>query len=225
MPISLPSPSPLARRWLIGAAIVLAVVVTGFLAFSVGDLGGPDASGDPSDSDRSSAHGTAGDGAGDGDGGSDEPGDGGASPGSDPNGGVEVLPPSPSQSGLPGLEPPDLSALVSRPLPATAAARDRLVKGYPRKAIPPAPQSAVATSSVSPNGQRLQVALTADTKRSPGQVIRFYRDHLAKLGFAEQPSSVVGGSEGAAFTRGKNSVTIVASDSSYAVTAILIAED
>lgn len=234
MPTSSPSRPLLARRLLIGAAIALAVVVTGYLALSVG---ASDDSDDPradasnsagsdndndSDNDSGDATGGAGDGSSDG---TASPGeDAGEDPGDEPNGGVEVLPPSPSQSGLPGLEPPDLSPLVRMPLPAADSARGRLVKGYPRRAVPLAPESTITTSSVSPNERRLQVALTAETTRHPGQILRFYRTHLAKLGFIEQPSTAVGGSEGAAFTRGENSVTIVATNSSYAVSAVLVAE-
>lgn len=224
MPTSLPSRSLLVRRLLIGAAIVLAVVVTGFLALAVTDSDGSDDSAAPR-TDATSENGESGDGgsADASDSGTDDP-IGTARPGDDPNGGVEVLPPSPSQSGLPGLEPPDLSPLVSRPLPAAASARDRLVKGYPRTAIPLAPTSTVTTSSVSPSdGRRLRVALTADTDRSPGQILLFYRLHFAKLGFVENAVSTMGDATGAAFTRGQNSATIVVSEASYALSAVLIA--
>jgi hypothetical protein len=114
--------------------------------------------------------------------------------------------------GLPGLgtspgrvrnEP-----LVTRPLPASASSRGRLVRGYPGTALPVAHRSRITSSSVSADDPRLQVALVATTAATTTGVLRFYRLHLSGLGFTERPTTAVGGSEAAAFRRGSDAVTV-----------------
>lgn len=127
-----------------------------------------------------------------------------------PSSPVEVLPPSPSPSGLPGLSPapkPD-KPLISKPLPKQGSADGELVSGYPASVLPPARGSTIETSSVSPTGSRLQVALNARTGQGAGGVLLFYRQTLTALGFTEDNVSATAGTQAAGFRRGKSSVTV-----------------
>jgi len=129
-------------------------------------------------------------------------------------GGGQELPESTEDGGLPGLSEDQPSSgadgdpLVSRPLPRSASASGRLVAGYPTAAMPTARHSRIDTSSVSSSDSRVQVALVATTDRTAATVLRFYRLHLAGLGFTERPTTAVGGSEAAAFRRGSDVATV-----------------
>lgn len=126
---------------------------------------------------------------------------------------------------------PDLTRRPQRPrsllagrLPAEAQTRGSLVAGYPRRIVPAAPRSTVATSSVSPAGRRLQVALVAGTARSADAVLRFYRATFTPLGLVEIPIQTVAGSDAAAFRRGASSVVVTVTPgatTSYTVFAVL----
>ena len=142
---------------------------------------------------------------------------------------LEVLPPSPSQSGLPGLSPaPEPGKpLVTRPLPAGATGEGTLVRGYPSDVLPPVPDSSIETNSLSAHAKRLQVALTATTGRGAGAVLLFYRQQLTPLGFTEERVPAVAGAQAAAFRRGQNAVTVtverVGDTSSYTLFSTLYA--
>jgi len=82
-----------------------------------------------------------------------------------------------------------------------------LVAGYPGL-LRPAPRSRVVTSSLSPSGGRIQVALVARGRTSPDAVLRFYRTRLAGQGFATRPAPAVGGAGVAAFQRHDGSVVV-----------------
>lgn len=98
--------------------------------------------------------------------------------------------------------------LVTVPLPRAADARGRLATGFPAF-LRPTPASRIESSSVSPAGDRLQVALVGSTSLAPGDVLMSYRTRLAGRGLSElgAPASVAG-SEAAAFRRGRSVVTI-----------------
>jgi hypothetical protein len=66
----------------------------------------------------------------------------------------------------------------------------------------------VLTSSVSPAGKRVQVALVARRGQRSGAVLRFYRTTLVRAGFDEDPIAAVGGATAAAFTRGDSRVVV-----------------
>lgn len=126
-------------------------------------------------------------------------------------GGVELPADNASESGLPGLSAGtsvDRSPLVSLPLPVTASAKGRLVRGYPATALPATRHSRIDSTSVSSGDSQVQVALVATTDRSAAAVLRFYRLHLTGLGFRERPATAAGGSEAAAFRRGSDVVTV-----------------
>lgn len=131
-------------------------------------------------------------------------------PTTSPESPLEVLSPSPSPSGLPGLSPapkPD-KPLISQPLPTQGSADGTLVDGYPASVLPPARGSTIETSSVSPTGRRLQVALNARTGQGAGGVLLFYRQTLTALGFTEDNVSATAGNQAAGFRRGQSSVTV-----------------
>jgi hypothetical protein len=85
----------------------------------------------------------------------------------------------------------------------------------------------VNISSVSPEGRRLQVSLTASTTRTPAAVLRLYRRQLTGLRLAETEVSVTSTAQAAAFRRGRDSVTVTAQKtsggSSYSLFANLYA--
>lgn len=111
---------------------------------------------------------------------------------------------------LPGLDsapPRTTGALVSR-LPRDAARRGGLVAGYPARALPAVPASAIRSSSVSTAGRRVQVALVATTTKSGDTAALFYRQSLGRLGFRESDVAAVDGSTGLAFHRGSDHVVV-----------------
>ncbi|MBO0843248.1 MAG: hypothetical protein J2O46_08685 [Nocardioides sp.] len=136
-----------------------------------------------------------------------------------PAAGLEVLPaPSsaPSAStGLPGLSKkprPTTKPLITGAFPGQAAvAKGRLVPGYPSVLAPPTGQR-ITTSSVSPGGKALQVALTA-TCRKPCDPLKPYRLRLAERGFEETAQQGVENRAAAAFTRGSDSVVVTVTKS------------
>ena len=109
--------------------------------------------------------------------------------------------------------------------PDAASARGRLVTSFPL-ALRPTRATRVETSSISPSGNRLQVALVASTSLAPADVLLAYRTRLAGRGLVEQaaPPAIVG-SQAAAFRRGRSTVTVTAtpqgSGTSYSVQASL----
>ncbi|WP_426241926.1 hypothetical protein [Nocardioides sp. LHG3406-4] len=159
--------------------------------------------------------------------GEDASGAGGSPPASDAP--LEVLPSDPAPSGLPGLSPAPRpgTPLLRRPLPAGASADDALVEGYPDDVLPATPDSTIESSSLSPHGRRLQVALSASTTSGPGAVLLFYRQQLASLGFTEESVPAAAGTRAAGFRRGQNAATVTverAGDtSSYTLFATLYA--
>lgn len=113
---------------------------------------------------------------------------------------------SSSGPALPGLDV-DPGALVQTPLPAAGAARGQLVKGFPRS-MRPLRRSRVLTSSVSPSGSRLQVALEASTAAGVDRVLLAYRTRFARLGMVEEDVQSVQGSHSSGFSRGDSSVVV-----------------
>jgi len=137
-----------------------------------------------------------------------------------------LMAPEPSPTPLSELVTEQSTApLVRTPLPLAANALGRLVGRFP-EALRPPPRSAVESSSISPSGERLQVALVGSTSLSPEAVMRSYRVRLAKRGLAETAApATVGGSQSVAFRRGASRITVTVTDegprTSYAVSAVL----
>jgi hypothetical protein len=122
--------------------------------------------------------------------------------------------PAPAQATLPGLSGMAERAkrpLIRAPLPQAASARGRLVATFPPFLAPTA-GSDVQTSSVSPLGTRLQVALVSTTPQAVSAVVRAYRARLVARGMAERPlPSLTAATTTAAFDRGQSSVTLTVS--------------
>lgn len=113
-------------------------------------------------------------------------------------------------------------------MPAEAAfATGRLVRDYPAALLPAAPRSRVLSSSVSPSGGLVQVALVARGPRRAGALLLFYRQVLEQAGFVERPTTAVGGASAAAFGRDGSRVVVTVDPPvhgkgrSYSVFAIL----
>ncbi|PKH37430.1 hypothetical protein CXG46_18435 [Nocardioides alpinus] len=106
------------------------------------------------------------------------------------------------------LEDVRTDPLVTAPLPRAADARGRLATGFPA-VLRPTRASRVDSSSVSPAGPRLQVALVGSTSLAPADVLMAYRTRLAGRGLTELAAPATSaGSEAAAFRRGRSVVTI-----------------
>jgi len=88
-----------------------------------------------------------------------------------------------------------------------ATATDELVTDYP-EVLGPAPHSRVVSSSVSPSGSHVQVALVARHPGARDAVLRYYRTYLARQGFAERRIDAVGGASAAAFERKDGTVVV-----------------
>ncbi|WP_181311575.1 hypothetical protein [Nocardioides campestrisoli] len=111
-------------------------------------------------------------------------------------------------SPLPGLrEPGRKPVLVRRPLPTAAVVTDRLAPGFP-SSLGPVRGSRVTSSSLSPAGTRLQVALDASTTLPATQVLLAYRTRLSARGMTERPVAAVSGSEATGFGRDRSSVVV-----------------
>ena len=123
------------------------------------------------------------------------------------------------------LEDVRTAPLVTAPLPRAESARGRLVTSFP-PALRPTRATRVETSSISPSGDRLQVALVASTRLAPEDVLLAYRTRLAGRGLVEQTAPpATAGSQAAAFRRGRSTVTVSVapqgSGASYSVLASL----
>lgn len=143
--------------------------------------------------------------------------------------GVTVVPeeagPAPAYR-LPGLG--RTPAPTYAPPARAAAARGRLVPGYPARVLPRAPRSAVVSSSVAPTAGRVQVALVARRSLGPSSVLLFYRTALARSGFREVSTEAVGGADAAAFRRGADRVVVTVDPRparTYSVYATLVADE
>jgi hypothetical protein len=79
--------------------------------------------------------------------------------------------------------------LVKAPLPASASANGRLVKGFPTAIMGPAPESDILSSSIATQGDTMQVTLVARTDASEKEVTEHYRALWSKLGLTEAASS------------------------------------
>lgn len=147
----------------------------------------------------------------------------------DPQRPLEVVPPA-KQSTSAALPKSRVDApLVKAPLPGEGSANGKLVAGFPTDVIDTAPSSALKSSSVSPQGNILQVSLVAHSKVEPLAVMQFYQKQFAQLGLgaAQAPASV--GSSAMWFTRGTDKITVTTTPrddggTEYSVFGILHAE-
>ncbi|MDR7252435.1 hypothetical protein J2X46_001411 [Nocardioides sp. BE266] len=146
--------------------------------------------------------------------------------GTDPSVALEVpVAPEPTVDSLGEMLGDADRPLVTAPLPRAATARGRLVGGFP-SFLRPASGTLVETSSVSPQDDRLQVALVGSTALAPAKVLLAFRTRLGRRGMLEQATpQTAAGSQAAALRRGRSVVTITAtrqgSRTSYSVMASL----
>ncbi len=127
----------------------------------------------------------------------------GASHGSGPgevNGGQSAGP-------LPGLPSASPRARVRVPAHA-AAARGRLVDGYPRRLVPVPHGTRITSSSVSPSGRRLQATVVATYGGSRHSLVRFYRRALSRAGMPGAESPALRGATSYSFSDGRSAVTL-----------------
>jgi hypothetical protein len=143
-----------------------------------------------------------------------------ASTGSTPSGGTsagkptsgtgsasEVLPPTGSAPGALVVPTPDVPRLTL-PLPATASARGALVAGFPVTIVPVPAGATVVSSSVSAEGNRLQVGLEASTAASPADVVAGYVQAFTAAGFITTDSPAGAGATATAFVRDNDGLVL-----------------
>lgn len=124
---------------------------------------------------------------------------------------VTKLPEGSATNGLPGLskKPPAKDTwLISQPLPETASTRGKVVKGFPLAIVPVPSGSAVESSGVSSKAKALQVSILATNKRSPEEILTYYRTALTAHGFGESTVPAVGGSTAASFEHGLDNLVV-----------------
>jgi hypothetical protein len=162
----------------------------------------------------------------------DPAGPGGSGPESPgPGPGTEIPPVAPvDAAGGPGLpESEVLPPVLTGPAPETATAVGEVVDGFPA-AIPIPVGSAVLTSDVAVENQRVRVSVTATTASSGAEVLGEYDSAFAAEGFLPAEAPAVGGSAARTYSRGSESVTVTVTPmetggSAYSVLALLAAQE
>lgn len=180
--------TPAMRRvlWIVGGLVAVVLVVAVWLAVTGGGGGGTPA---PSATPTR-----------------------GPLPGATPTTGSEVQDPVSGQP-EPGRIPPLPAAtpLVSPPLPESASAKGKLVKGFPENIMGTAPDSDIVSSAIATEGNAMQVTLVARTDASPDSIVAHYRDTWAQLGLVDQGTT---GGDGASFAGPHTSLTLAFSPGS-----------
>jgi hypothetical protein len=231
---------PSTRTIALTATSVLAIVAAGVIGATAGSRGGEsDAAGTPTSAITSAPSGSTSSTAPTAPASSGSPGASGSSgpSGSSTEGGVasdapgagsEILPsPAEPTSTATGYHLPAISTTEPAPMfdgmPTPATAKGRLVAGFPAALAPPS-GTRVESSSVSVASDMLQAALVA-TGGDADAVLAHYRQVLSARGFAEQRTQGVENAPAAAFTRGRNNVTITIQDGKTYVLANLRPKD
>ena len=135
---------------------------------------------------------------------------------SSPSAALEMPPSSDTTDGaepsrLPNLQPPEpVEPLASRPWPALAAGRGEVVPGLP-DGLAPVADSRVVSTSVSPAGDRLQVAVEATTRSSVSAVLRSYRKRWEGHGLTPVHSPAAAGTRVLAYAQGSTTAVVTAS--------------
>ncbi|WP_372593089.1 hypothetical protein [Actinotalea sp.] len=118
----------------------------------------------------------------------------------------ETLPdPTPTAT---ALVPPGDIVVLTGPMPATASATGRLVDGYPSSIVPVLDEITVVSSSVSSQGDRLQLGLQGSSDLSPDEVTAAYVAALAAQSFSSAPGVAIEGSTATQFSRGSDGVVL-----------------
>ncbi|WP_158866169.1 hypothetical protein [Leifsonia sp. AG29] len=221
---------PSQRTWIIAGLSAAAVIAIGAFALSQVPVGSTAqvAAGSSRPTHSSSPSSAAGQAGGSDPGGQSGSGEqkGGSAPATPPAATkrytTEVIPAGPATA--PALPPSTaLPHPIAPPLPKSASAVGKLVTGYPAAVLPQAPGSAVQTSSVAAQGDRLQVTLTATSTQGVTDVLAFYRSALAKYGMYDTAAPALSGATSLLFSRGSDSVTLTASTGKSGTTYTLYA--
>jgi hypothetical protein len=127
--------------------------------------------------------------------------------------GSEVIrePEGSAKNGLPGLDrtkPSTKGSLITGRLPTTASRNGAIVAGFPTALLPLPSGSVVRSSGVSSASNVLQVSIVANSSRSPGSILGFFRRALSAHGFAESKAPAIGGSTAAGFSRSADDIVV-----------------
>ncbi len=119
---------------------------------------------------------------------------------------VAVTPTSPSSSptGSPAETSPDTqepAATQEQEASSDETSMGGVVPGLPPDIVPVPDDADVLLTSAIPNGDMLDVSLTARIAASPEDVLGLYREALTGAGFTESPSAGGPGATAATFTR------------------------
>jgi hypothetical protein len=135
--------------------------------------------------------------------------------------------PSPSSEPTASGEPPPQTAppspLLDDASPEPAFAEGALVASFPSALGPPA-GTAVASSSVSVSSNVVQAALVGKGG-DPQEIVVHYRELLTERGFTEQQLQGVDNEPVAAFTNGRDIVTVTTQDGTMYLVATLRLKD
>jgi hypothetical protein len=99
------------------------------------------------------------------------------------------------------------AAMFTGPVPASASASGKLVKGFP-SVIPLAQASTVASSSVASSGNIVQASVVARTTVASAGVVDFYNQQFAKFGIVPTAVPAADGSIAFSFSRDNDNVTL-----------------
>ena len=114
----------------------------------------------------------------------------------------------PSPTAAPsGLPLPEVVVLTG-PMPASASARGELVEGFPSEIVPVLDGVTVVSSSVSSQGDRLQLGLQGSSSQSPEEITARYVEAMATRSFQPSSAAALQGSTATQFTRGSDGLVL-----------------
>jgi hypothetical protein len=136
---------------------------------------------------------------------------------------VPGIVPTPTATGGAATQTPtaESTPLLGQTLPETAAAKGRLVEGFPPALAPPE-GTEIVSSSVVVTGDVVQATLV--TSGDPQTTLQHYRDLLRRDGFSEGHTKGADAAPNGAFTQGRDTVNIMAVDEQTFLLATLHAK-
>lgn len=120
--------------------------------------------------------------------------------------GTEVLPPTatPTTPHL-GVDP---TPLFTEPLPKTASATGKLVAGFPTKVISVPSGTKIVSSSISTQGDRMQLSLVGTSPASVGDVQSYFQGTFSTLGLTAAVTPSAPGTVATTYSRGSDRITV-----------------
>lgn len=114
---------------------------------------------------------------------------------------------------LPGLDAaaapaPAAGPALTGPAPATAQRNGAVVAGFPVRVVPVPKGVTVVSSSVSSQGEHVQLSMEASSSLSPAQVLSVYDEALGGTGFTPTNTPAVPGSAAHAYLHGTDGVVV-----------------